>query len=382
MRKQYLFITVFFVCFNLTYSQVEIFYPSVNQLDIVIDNDYLYFLDSNYKIKRADISSPLFVAPPSTLIFDADEPGFDGGESVTSLGVTDDNLYFSVGWFLTNSRVYKIDLTDLDLDPVLAYTDYGHWILDIDFSGAWLYLTRLGYFGGYPDLSRLNTLATFPTTLSVFEERETTALTISGGTMYFSESIYTGPITDGEIFFKNLFLGTPEVSKFTGVGVINDLLLFEGLLYFTDDEGLKRINPIEAVPTSELLVSDSDYESLGKIQVKSYDTGEKYLFITSYNDGGRILRVDLNHPLLSLKKETTMSNKVFPNPTLKNVTINSNHNIEKISVYDMLGKLIVEMSLSNQVTKYNLDVSNLNSGIYNLQIKTSLGIETKKMVKL
>jgi len=72
---------------------------------------------------------------------------------------------------------------------------------------------------------------------------------------------------------------------------------------------------------------------------------------------------------------------IFPNPTFNTVTIKTTSNLESISIYDLLGKRVFEISNISEVTEYNLDISGLNSGIYNLKIKTTLGAEIKKIVK-
>jgi len=52
-----------------------------------------------------------------------------------------------------------------------------------------------------------------------------------------------------------------------------------------------------------------------------------------------------------------------------------------ISPYDLLGKHVLEISPSNQINNYSLDISNLNAGIYNLNIKTTSRVVTEKIIK-
>jgi len=73
---------------------------------------------------------------------------------------------------------------------------------------------------------------------------------------------------------------------------------------------------------------------------------------------------------------------VFPNPINDVVTItnNENINIEQIQIFDVAGKSVKTHSFTN-VNEVQLNVENLASGSYLLQIKTDKGMAVKKIVK-
>jgi hypothetical protein len=93
------------------------------------------------------------------------------------------------------------------------------------------------------------------------------------------------------------------------------------------------------------------------------------------------MKINLNDPTLSINKPHINKTLIFPNPALNIVTIKSNSTIEKLTLYDMLGKQVYNLSLSNLVFEHSLDISTLNSGVYHLRIKTANGIETQKIIK-
>ena len=95
----------------------------------------------------------------------------------------------------------------------------------------------------------------------------------------------------------------------------------------------------------------------------------------------RILKIDLNDPTLTIRESVTNKIVIYPNPVLNTVTIKTSSSIEKLIVYDVLGKPVLEISDIDYSLEYDLDMSGLISGIYQLQIKTINGIETKKIVK-
>ena len=65
---------------------------------------------------------------------------------------------------------------------------------------------------------------------------------------------------------------------------------------------------------------------------------------------------------------------VFPNPASDKVFVKSNKEITKLSLLDMQGKLVQESEYSTE-----LDLSNLQNGMYVLQIEASAGVVYKKL---
>ncbi|WP_400075439.1 T9SS type A sorting domain-containing protein [Winogradskyella sp. R77965] len=66
---------------------------------------------------------------------------------------------------------------------------------------------------------------------------------------------------------------------------------------------------------------------------------------------------------------------IYPNPASDKVTIVSNNPIDSIEVYDILGKQIKTLKSTNQI-----DVSDLNVGIYLFKIWIEKQVQTKKVV--
>ena len=73
---------------------------------------------------------------------------------------------------------------------------------------------------------------------------------------------------------------------------------------------------------------------------------------------------------------------VFPNPAVNNVTIETanNQTIQNVKVYDVLGKLLMEQAVNN-LERVELTVSNLEKGIYYMEISTEAGKAIKKFNK-
>lgn len=71
---------------------------------------------------------------------------------------------------------------------------------------------------------------------------------------------------------------------------------------------------------------------------------------------------------------------LFPNPATETFTVsNENNIISEIDVLDSMGKVVLKESNLNSKDA-NLNVSNLQSGVYYVRSKTSKGINTQKLV--
>lgn len=72
--------------------------------------------------------------------------------------------------------------------------------------------------------------------------------------------------------------------------------------------------------------------------------------------------------------------KVYPNPANNNLTVETTkENIQTLEVYDALGRRVI--SKTPKQKSINLDVSNLERGMYILKIQTEKGIGTYKVIK-
>jgi myo-inositol-hexaphosphate 3-phosphohydrolase len=66
---------------------------------------------------------------------------------------------------------------------------------------------------------------------------------------------------------------------------------------------------------------------------------------------------------------------IYPNPASHKVNIISNHKIDSIEVYDILGKRVKSLKNTNEI-----DVTDLNSGLYLFKIWIDKQVQTKKIV--
>ena len=74
---------------------------------------------------------------------------------------------------------------------------------------------------------------------------------------------------------------------------------------------------------------------------------------------------------------------MYPNPADSQVTISNSSNIqlEKAAIYDMNGKLIQQIDLSQMTGEQVIDVSYLSAGVYVVQIASDDSSAVKRLIK-
>jgi len=113
--------------------------------------------------------------------------------------------------------------------------------------------------------------------------------------------------------------------------------------------------------------------------VKAGKSGISYINANNTNTG--FIPIDLVN-VLSVSDFKFSDVKIYPNPTTGQLTIdNGEWTINSVELYDVVGKKqfsIIHCPLSIE----KIDISHLQKGIYFVKIKTDLGEEVRKVVKL
>ncbi len=120
-----------------------------------------------------------------------------------------------------------------------------------------------------------------------------------------------------------------------------------------------------------------------EINFNTGGTGENiYILATGFgtNTGDLILNVTADG-LLSTGEESFVDGDItlFPNPAINDLTISSREMIENVSVYNLSGQVVLQKSVN--ATQDLLDVSNLTSGVYLMQLTSNGQSVTKKFIK-
>ena len=79
--------------------------------------------------------------------------------------------------------------------------------------------------------------------------------------------------------------------------------------------------------------------------------------------------------------EELTSFRIYPNPVNDRLYIKAEVEIEEVVVYDIYGRQQVNKTTRQQDNEMTVDVSELNSGIYFVRIKTVDEVVTKRFIK-
>ncbi len=83
--------------------------------------------------------------------------------------------------------------------------------------------------------------------------------------------------------------------------------------------------------------------------------------------------------IVSASSSTRSIIQVFPNPTKGDLTVSSNEEIVKLSLYRLDGQNVLEMKNVNE-KKVGLDLNNIGAGVYYIDITTSNGTLKEKII--
>jgi len=103
---------------------------------------------------------------------------------------------------------------------------------------------------------------------------------------------------------------------------------------------------------------------------------------------------DYNFPIITDKEVTTVINplgvseyildpslKMYPNPTKDFIKISGNNNLEKITLYDINGRLLQEVKITGNQIEKEISLQQLTSGIYLIKVHSDKGMLLEKLVK-
>ncbi|EDP95952.1 T9SS type A sorting domain-containing protein [Kordia algicida OT-1] len=84
---------------------------------------------------------------------------------------------------------------------------------------------------------------------------------------------------------------------------------------------------------------------------------------------------------LSVEEFNNNQLTVYPNPTKNIVTINATQQLERVTIFDINGKLLKTVVAKNGQLQMEIPLKQFSKGIYFLKIQTNLGTQTQKIIK-
>lgn len=156
------------------------------------------------------------------------------------------------------------------------------------------------------------------------------------------------------------------------------LKVYNGKLYFSANNGINGNELWETAGTSFSTVMTADINPSGSSDPRELVVMDGNQLLFSANDGtmGRELWKYVD-PTLSVDAISKNSFKMYPNPTDKMFSIESNETIKEVNIFNLQGSKV--MSFERGLEYYNLE--DLTSGVYFVNIETDKGNVTKKLIK-
>jgi len=126
-----------------------------------------------------------------------------------------------------------------------------------------------------------------------------------------------------------------------------------------------------------------DYFSGNEIEITDFQNremtlqpGEFHIYTSSPIDN-----YIASNPILSVENGLENSINVYPNPTSNIINLDLPINTSNISITDMMGKKVFNKNVTNSKSKFEIDISLLDNGIYFIELKSKEASFLKKIVK-
>ena len=94
------------------------------------------------------------------------------------------------------------------------------------------------------------------------------------------------------------------------------------------------------------------------------------------NHNWNIVDLGLNCSTLNIDDQNQLDISIYPNPTSDIVYINGNYSQLKVGVFDILGKQLMNKSITNTI-----DISQLEKGVYILKLSDGSKLTTQRIIK-
>ena len=132
--------------------------------------------------------------------------------------------------------------------------------------------------------------------------------------------------------------------------------------------------------SGEFVATASQYQT-AQVDLSSFANQPKVIvklvFTSGYGNNVFVDNIEVSNNPVSIETVENSNLSIFPNPVKDVLTINYDKAISQIDVYDVNGKLVKTFTTVNGT----INVSDLSSGVYMLNIQTEEGLVVRKIVK-
>jgi hypothetical protein len=142
-----------------------------------------------------------------------------------------------------------------------------------------------------------------------------------------------------------------------------------------EEFGIARYDPLAPPPGLTYLNEGLSSRNINRIQINP-TMSAMAIFVST--DEGAYYCYDYMVGVEEPETQNSIQVEIFPNPTDDQLSIVCQGQLEKVSIFNSSGEIVLNKLL--QTNKTNIDVSGLSPGVYFLQVKTDIGSEVRKIL--
>ena len=348
MKYFYFLIILFFLSSININAQEDVITNLDRPVGLVFNGNDLYFTEANIgKISKIDITeaTPTAVAVASGL------------SSPYTLALNGNDLYIAEN---TANKISKIDITagGTSIDVVTGLSaPYG-----LALNGNDLYISLLS--GSSGKIIKIDITATTPAASDVFILTTgvfATAIAFNGNYLYMGLQTKISKIDITET--------TPTLTDVvTGLSVPNGLAFNGNDLYIAE----YTANKISKIDITAGGTSTDVVTGLFGPEGLALNGNELYIAEIPAN---KISKIDIG-ATAGIDDQNQLDISIYPNPTSDMVYIGGNYTQLKVVIYNILGKEVINKSITNSI-----DISHLENGVYLMKLSDGVKLYTRKVIK-
>ena len=193
--------------------------------------------------------------------------------------------------------------------------------------------------------------------------------------MFFNSNAFNQPIGDWDVSsVTNMSFMFQNVTSFNQDLSSWDVSNVSGMTNMFNDSGLSRPN-YDGILNSwsqQDVQTDVIFGAEGITYCNGADARQSLIVNYGWNitDAGNLCTP------ASVDDQNQLDISVYPNPTSDIVYIDGNYSQLKVVVYDILGKQVINKSITNSI-----DISQLEKGVYILQLSDGAKVTTQRIIK-
>ena len=145
----------------------------------------------------------------------------------------------------------------------------------------------------------------------------------------------------------------------------------------TDYDSYLRV--YDACDGTEIADNDDSCDLQSELTFAADGTSTYYIMVEGYGDNSGNFSLEVFCELLGTNDNTIEGFSFYPNPATDAINLSSTENIERVTIYNILGQKVIDQDIN--ATSSQLNVSNLVTGAYLMQVSVDGKTATYKVLK-